>query len=107
MFCDASEKAYAAATYVVSQGTLGGRKSSLLTAKCKISLLKPVTIPRLEFCAALLGARLLNSVKAALTKMEVNIGDCHAWSDSIVVLCWLSKQPSVLTSFVANRVAEI
>ena len=86
VFCDASEKAYAAAIDVVSQGTHGGRKSSLLTAKCKISPLKPVKIPRLELCATLPGTHLLNSVKAALAKMEVNIGDCHAWSDSTTCL---------------------
>ena len=89
------------------QGTHGGRKSSLLTAKCKISPLRLVTIPRLELCAALLGTRLLNSVNAALAKTEVNVGDCYAWSDSTIVLCYLSKQPRLLTTFVANRVAEI
>ena len=107
VFCDASEKAYASVIYVLSHGTQSGRISVFLTAKSKISPLKSVTIPHLELGAALLGTRLLYSVKAAQSKVEINIGDCHSWSDSTIVLCWLSNQTIRLTAVVANRVTKI
>ena len=107
VFCDASEKAYAACVYVVSINNRGERSSNLLVAKCKIAPLKTQCIPRLESCALLLGSRLVSLVIQALERVSVNIRATMGWSDSTIVLCWLSGEPSNWTTFVANRVAEI
>ena len=107
VFCDESEKAYAACVYVVSTNCQGGRSSNLLVAKCKVSPLKTQSIPCLELCALLLGSRLMSSVVQALERMSVNIRATTGWSDSTIVLCWLSQEPSPWTTFVAKRVAEI
>ena len=107
VFCDASEKAYAACVYVVSTNNRGERSSNLLVAKCKVSPLKTQSIPRLELCAVLLGSRLVLLVIQALERISVNIRATTGWSDSTIVLCWLSQEPSNWTTFVANRVAEI
>ena len=107
VFCDASEKAYAASVYVVSTNIRGERSSNLLVAKCKVSPLKTKFIPRLEMCAGLLGSRLVSLVIQVLERISVNIRATTGWSDSKMVLCWLSQEPSKWTTFVANRVAEI
>ena len=107
VFCDASEKAYAACVYVVSTNNRDKRSSNLLVAKCKVSPLKTQSIPRLEMCAVLLGSRLVLLVIQALERISVNIRATTGWSDSTIVLCWLSQEPGNWTTFVANRVAEI
>ena len=66
VFCDASEKASAACIYL---GTVTERvnKVKLLVAKTRVASLKCLSIPRLELCAALLGATLVEAVKEALS----------------------------------------
>ena len=54
LFCDASEIGYTACIFIVAQNEVGGRSSTLLTAKAKIAPLKTQSIPRLELRAALL-----------------------------------------------------
>ena len=61
-FCDASERAYAAAIYIKK-----GNSVQLLTAKTKVNPLKNrKTIPKLELCAAHLLAKLISKVTKPL-----------------------------------------
>ncbi|KAH9637919.1 hypothetical protein HF086_014513 [Spodoptera exigua] len=62
-FCDASDKAYACAVYVVS-------------------------LPRLELCGALLLAQLIKKVMESLSNENVEI---YAWTDSMIVLGWIKE----------------
>ena len=64
------------------------------------------TIPRLELLGALLGARLLNSLRLEYSGV-FKIDDEFLWTDSSVVLSWISQGPRVGGVFVANRVEEI
>ena len=107
LFCDASEIGYAACIFIVAQEELGGRSSILLAAKAKIAPLKTHSKPRLDFCAALLGSQLVYSVLENPNKMNVKIQSQYAWTDSTIVLNWLSSEPSVWETFSANRVAKI
>jgi hypothetical protein len=60
-------------------------------AKNKIAPFKPLSIPRLELQAALLGARLIRYVKSEL---EINISEHVYWTDSaVVILSWLKAEP--------------
>lgn len=104
VFTDASEDAYGACLYIRSMNSLGLIHIHLLASKNRVAPIKPVTIPRLELCGALLGARLCVKVKSALT---LDIKKCHFWCDSTVVLGWLSSQPNQYKHFVSNRVNEI
>ncbi|GFS73468.1 integrase catalytic domain-containing protein [Trichonephila clavipes] len=63
-----------------------------------------LTIPRLELCAAVLLAKLVKRVVAAL---QLETAEVYLWSDSMIVLAWLRKEPMDLKTFVQNRVAKI
>ncbi|XP_037293857.1 uncharacterized protein LOC115451461 isoform X1 [Manduca sexta] len=103
-FTDASERAYGACVYVRSLKQDQTVKTQLLISKNKVAPLKPTTIPRLELCGALLGARLCKKVTQSLT---LPITKCRFWSDSTIVLGWLSMPTNKLKPFVRNRCHEI
>ena len=65
--------------------------------------MKWLSIPKLEFQAALLATRLKNDILTALT---VSINHVYMWTDSTTVLQWLNSNDK-LPVFVANRVDEI
>ncbi|XP_063537706.1 uncharacterized protein LOC134747069 [Cydia strobilella] len=104
VFCDASQKAYGAAVYLRSIEAKGRILVRLLCAKSRVAPLKPVTIPRLELCGALLAAQLSVTVTDAL---RCQISRHVYWTDSSVVLSWLNTSSNKLKTFVANRVSEI
>ncbi|XP_058816959.1 uncharacterized protein LOC131680258 [Topomyia yanbarensis] len=103
-FADASEAAYGACVYVRSISEDGSVDVNLLAAKSRVAPLKRITLPRLELCAALLGARLYEKVQSAL---NIPIKSSYFWSDSTVVLQWLKSPPHAWKTFVANRTSEI
>ncbi|XP_025991647.2 uncharacterized protein LOC113004001 [Solenopsis invicta] len=102
-FADASERAYAAVTYLRT-GSGASWRTCLIAARTKVAPLKPVTLPRLELCAATLLARLAAHVRATLGLDRTAM---HLWSDSTVTLGWVRGHPTRWKTFVANRVAEI
>ncbi|XP_065093525.1 uncharacterized protein LOC135714160 [Ochlerotatus camptorhynchus] len=77
-FSDASMRAYGSVVYIRSITAEGTIEVNLVASKSRVAPLKPVTIPRLEFC----GAKLL----AELVQM---------------------KSPLALNQFVANRVTAV
>ncbi|XP_043230765.1 uncharacterized protein LOC122386050 [Amphibalanus amphitrite] len=104
VFSDASEQAYAAAVYVVSEDD-GVRVSNLVLARARVApKAKKQTIPRLELMGALLGMRLVKKVCQALGK---DLKEVYFWSDSMDILCWIRNEVAHFQPFVAHRVAEI
>ncbi|XP_026744728.1 uncharacterized protein LOC113506069 isoform X1 [Trichoplusia ni] len=104
VFTDASEKAYGACVYIRSSNSVGVTGVQLLVSRNRVAPIKSTTIPRLELCGALLGARLCTKVQESLT---IPIHKCRFWCDSTIVLCWLSTPSNQLKPFVRNRVNEI
>lgn len=104
IFTDASERAYGACLYVRSISENGDIWVRLLVAKSRVAPLKPTTIPRLELCGALCGARLYKKV---ITALRVKVTRTVLWTDSTIVLGWLRMLPRKLQTFVRNRVGEI
>ncbi|KAH9637943.1 hypothetical protein HF086_017176 [Spodoptera exigua] len=104
-FCDASDKAYACAVYVVSKDHKGECISRLAVAKTKLApLAKKVSLPRLELCGALLLAQLIKKVMESLSNENVEI---YAWTDSMIVLGWIQGDVHRWKQFVANRIITI
>ncbi|XP_062713287.1 uncharacterized protein LOC134290230 [Aedes albopictus] len=102
-FADASMSAYGACIFIRSVMDESAQLQ-LLCSKSKVAPLKAITIPRLELCAALLLARLVNKV---LLSIQMPFHRVVLWSDSQIVLAWLRKSPDQLQVFVRNRVAAI
>ncbi|XP_045450491.1 uncharacterized protein LOC123659288 [Melitaea cinxia] len=103
-FVDASQHTYGATVYLRTVDREGHVNVQLLCAKARVAPLKTLTIPRLELCGALLGARLCAKVIESLT---CNISKKKIWTDSTIVLGWLNTQSRNLKTFVLNRVIEI
>lgn len=103
-FSDASNVAYAAVVYVRTIACNGKVHVNLVASKSRIAPVKQVSIPRLELCGAVLLSKLLKEISEVLAIPKTNV---HAWTDSSVVLAWLSSHPSKWKTFVANRVTEI
>ncbi|XP_043481754.1 uncharacterized protein LOC122510878 [Leptopilina heterotoma] len=103
-FADASNRAYAASIYLRVIDDSNEIHTTLLISKSKIAPITPVSIPRLELCAAVLLSRVMKYVLTCLNFQEI---PHFCYTDSTVVLAWLGKHPSTWKTFVANRVALI
>lgn len=102
-FCDASESAMAAVVYaraVINEEVL----VNIVAGKTKVAPLKKMSIPKLELGAAVLLAKLLEKITSSLTHLSVK---SLAFTDSTIVLSWLSAPPHKWNTFVANRTSDI
>ncbi|XP_044316262.1 uncharacterized protein LOC123037810 [Drosophila rhopaloa] len=102
-FVDASEHAYSAACYLrVSQKD--EVDVLLVAAKSKVAPLKPLSIPRMELQAAVMGSRLANKI---VNVRNLRVDDLTFWSDSRTVLQWLVMDPRNFQQFVMHRIGEV
>ena len=83
-----------------------GNSVEFVTAKKRVSSVKAQSIPRLELLSALLLARLMNRILAALTH-EVKFNSMACFTDSREALCWIKGLEKEWKPFVQNRVNEI
>ncbi|GFV13318.1 uncharacterized protein TNCV_3656381 [Trichonephila clavipes] len=103
-FADASERCYGGAVYCKSKNLKSETLVRLITSKSRVAPIKSLTIPRLELCAAVLLAKLVKRVVAAL---QLETAELYLWSDSMIVLALLRKDPMDLKTFFQNRVSKI
>lgn len=104
VLCDASEQAYATAAYWRIKRSDGSIAVVLVAAKAKVAPRKTQTIPRLELQAAVIGARLADTIKR---EHRVEIGQTTYWTDSSTVVHWIRHDMRRYTPFVAHRLGEI
>jgi len=103
-FSDASEIACGACIYMRATSPNGEHSTHLLCSKSRVAPLKSISIPRLELCAAVLLAQLVNKV---LKCFHCRIDAINLWTDSTIVLSWIQSCSRTWATFVANRVTEI
>lgn len=65
-----------------------------------------MTVPRLELCAASLLARWLARIQGTLAA-QLTISGVYAWTDSSIVLSWLTTPHVTYKIFVSNRVHQV
>lgn len=102
-FCDASQRGYAAVIYLRVVDAPADNCIFLIGTKTKLAPMNAITIPRLELNAAVLLARWLGRIRSVL-ESQINVIGTHAWSDSTIVLSWLTVPHEAFKIYVSNRV---
>ena len=103
-FVDASLKAYGAVVCLHCEYEDTTISCRLISSKTKVAPLKPISVPRLELMAAVLGLRLTQRIVSIL---EVSMNTVMFYSDSNDVLWWIRGHGREFRAFVANRIGEI
>ena len=102
MFCNASEIAYGAVAYF--RTVTRGQVVSFVISKTRLAPIKTLTIPRLELQAVVVAARLKTKI---LEEIDFEVNETYFWSDSKIVLHYLSNAQRRFSVYVSHRVAEI
>ncbi|XP_055604687.1 uncharacterized protein LOC129752921 [Uranotaenia lowii] len=102
-FVDASEEAYACVIYF-RYFDRGFPRCTLVGAKSKVAPVKPLSIPRLELLAAVLGTRMANYIQE---NHQLSISQRFYWTDSSTVLHWIHADARKYHSYIACRIGEI
>lgn len=105
-FCDASQLGYAAVVYLRVLSSDASCTTFLLGTKTKLAPIKQLSIPRLELNAALLLAKWMSRLRQTL-ESQLNIVDLYAWTDSAIVLSWLTHPHETFKVYVSNRAHQI
>ena len=101
VFCDAAERGYGACAYLRVEYCDNTVCCNFVCGKSRVAPLKPLTIPRLELTAAVVAAKLGNTI---CREMQCSFSRVVYWSDAIVVLRYLNNTSSRYKTFVANRI---
>ena len=106
VFCDSSQPAYGAVAYLRGSTPKSETQCTFVVSRSKVAPIKPQTIPRLELLAAMLGAELSkylsNTLLPKFYKSQIIL-----WSDSQIVLSWISSSKPLRQQFIRHRVLLI
>ncbi|KAJ0169291.1 hypothetical protein K1T71_015175 [Dendrolimus kikuchii] len=83
IFCDASTQAMCAVAYWRWINKAGKIQIAFISSKCRVAPIKHTSVPRLELQAAVLGARLAETV---VKEHKISPHEKYYWSDSSTVL---------------------
>jgi hypothetical protein len=102
-FCDASEFAYAAVSYlrIIESNQV---HVSFLFAKSRLAPIKKLTIPKLELTSAVLATKHDEMLRKEL---RIPLKDSTFWTDSTITLHCLENTEKRFGVFVANRLSTI
>ncbi|XP_071044202.1 uncharacterized protein [Parasteatoda tepidariorum] len=103
-FADASEAAYGAVVYLQCFTSTHSAKVTIIANKSRISPIRVISIPRLELCACVLLAQLVQKLRASL-RLEISETVLH--TDSTIALACLNTPANHLKTFIANRVSKV
>ncbi|CAB4016892.1 Hypothetical predicted protein [Paramuricea clavata] len=102
-FSDASLEGYGQCSYIrlINEDKV---HCSFVVGKARVTALKQVTIPRLELTAATISARMSKFLRNELSYQEIKE---YFWTDSKIVLGYISNVAKRFHTYVANRIQEI
>nr|XP_055045825.1 uncharacterized protein LOC129431793 [Misgurnus anguillicaudatus] len=103
-FSDASTYGYGQCSYLRLKNKKGNVHCAMVMAKSRVAPLKPVTVPRLELAAAVVSVGMSSVLK---TELDYTFIKEMFWTDSKVVLGYISNEARRFHTFVANRVQRI
>ncbi|XP_047502961.1 uncharacterized protein LOC125048341 [Penaeus chinensis] len=103
-FSDASQNGYGQCSYLRQVSEQGQVHCALVMSKSRVTPLKPITVPTLELTAAVVAVRISSMLKRELGYQELKE---FFWTDSKVVLGYISNEAKRFHVFVANRVQHI
>ena len=104
-FSDASEEAYTGVVHLHLVDSTGKVHTAIVMSKTRVSPIKRLSIPRLELCGAqLMLTKLLCHVKKTL---NVPVTSVFAWTDSTIVLSWLTGNPRRFKIYIGNQISFI
>ena len=103
-FSDASVKGYGQCSYLRLIDERQRVHCSFVMGKSRVAPLKPVTIPRLELTAAVCSVRIREQLRQEL---KYHVDQEYLWTDSKLVLGYISNESRRFHVFVANRVQDI
>lgn len=87
---------------LMNSGQSGQDLPGVPYGKIQSSTKRLLSIPRLELCAAVVGAQI-----ATVTQLTLKISRITLWTDSTTVLMWVQSESCCFKVFVGTRVAEI
>ncbi|XP_061757052.1 uncharacterized protein LOC133553168 [Nerophis ophidion] len=103
-FSDASLEGYGACSYLRAISKEEKISCSLVMDKARVTPIKQTTIPRLELSSAVTSVRNADVIKREL---EIENLKEYYWSDSQVVLAYISNDAKRFHTFVTNRIQRI
>ena len=103
-FSDASSVGYGQCSYLRTVNSSELVNCSLVISRSRVAPTKPVTVPRLELTAAVLSVRISRFLQ---DELKLNQVEEFFWTDSKVVLGYISNEARRFHVYVANRVQEI
>ncbi len=103
-FSDASTHGYGQCSYLRLKNTEGDVHCAMVMAKSRVAPLKLTTVPRLELAAAVVSVEISSVLKKEL---DYTVIEETFWTDSKVVLGYISNEARRFHTFVANRVQRI
>ena len=103
-FCDASQEAYGTVSYIRVVQDQGDVHCSFVMAKSRLAPIKAITIPRLELLAATLAVKVDTMLRREMKLSEVQ---STFWTDSAIVLQYITNKTRRFQTFIANRVSAI
>lgn len=104
VFTDASTKAIGAVAYMRAVQEDGHIEVGFVMGKAKLAPLSEPTIPRLELCAAVLGAEMADLIQ---DEMDLKLDAIRFYTDSKVVLGYICNESKRFYTYVHNRVQRI
>lgn len=103
-FSDASQSGYGQCSYLRLTNENDQVHCSLVMGKARVTPLKPVTIPNLELTAAVVSVKISQWLGEELDYQDVSE---FFWTDSQVVMGYISNTASHFHVFVENRLQQI